>query len=716
MIGKPFTNFVVEEEKTSAYEAFLTVIRGKDIELFRMGVVKKDGSRAVVELKPVVIIEEGEVVGVQGVIRDVTTRLLADEALRESQERFRSVIETSPEAIALFDLDGLILIANREAARFAGYGTVEELLAKKTNAFNIVAEEDRPKAHHTIEKLLDVGILRDLELAMMSVDGVRRPTEVSLSLSRDPQGAPQAVVAIFKDISRRKQEEAELAHEAERIESLLTLNQMADRPTTETVEKAVEEAIRLTRSEIGYLAMLNDDETVMTMLYWSQSAHAMCAMKDKPLIYQIENCGLLGEAVRQRQPVITNDYAAPNPLKCGTPEGHVPIVRHMNIPIFDGERIVAVAGVGNKAADYDDRDLRQIQLLMDGWWRIRSRQRAEESLHESQERIRTVIETSPDAIELFDLNGHILIANREAAHFAGYNTVEEFLSSKMTAFDVVAEEDRPRARQNVAQLVNVDVLRDVELTAVSRDGIRRPIEVSGSLYRDPQGVPQAVVVVYKDISRRKQEEAERAYEAERIESLLSLNQMVDRPMIETVEKAVEEAIRLTHSEIGYLAILNDDETVLTMLYWSKSAHQMCQTKDKPLVYPLETCGLWGEAIRQRQPVITNDYAAPNPLKRGTPEGHIPIVRHVNIPVFDGERIVAVAGVGNKTADYDDRDVRQLQGLMDGWVAYFQPTAGGGILAEKRDQVPHHRRAKSRHNFHHGSGGGGHLSVACRGKR
>ena len=57
-------------------------------------------------------------------------------------------------------------------------------------------------------------------------------------------------------------------------------------------------------------------------------------------------------------------------------------------------------------------------------------------------------------------------------------------------------------------------------------------------------------------------------------------------------------------------------------------------------------------MRQRKPIITNDYAAPNPHKRGTPEGHVPVTRHMNIPVFDGRRIVAVAGVGNKPADYD----------------------------------------------------------------
>ena len=105
-------------------------------------------------------------------------------------------------------------------------------------------------------------------------------------------------------------------------------------------------------------------------------------MQDKPIVYPLETTGLWGESVRQRKPIITNDYAAPDPHKRGTPEGHVPIVRHMNIPVFQGDRIVAVAGVGNKSTDYDEGDLRQLQLLMDGWWQIVMRKKTQEELHQ----------------------------------------------------------------------------------------------------------------------------------------------------------------------------------------------------------------------------------------------------------------------------------------------------------------------------------------------
>jgi PAS domain S-box-containing protein len=156
-----------------------------------------------------------------------------------------------------------------------------------------------------------------------------------------------------------------------------------------------------------------------------------------------------------------------------------------------------------------------------------------------------------------------------------------------------------------------------------------------------------------------------SYDDSRLEALHKLNTMSSTDLRAVMNFALDEGIRLTLSDIGYLAFVNDDETVLEMYTWSKKAMESCAIQDKPIVYPLEKTGLWGEAVRQRKPVITNDYPAPNPLKKGCPAGHVAIRRHLNIPVFDGDRIVAVAGVGNKLQPYDESDVRQLALLMSG---------------------------------------------------
>ena len=185
----------------------------------------------------------------------------------------------------------------------------------------------------------------------------------------------------------RNRVEQGLRLDESRLEALLRLNQMTDASLKEITDFALEEAVRLTQSEIGYLAFLNDDESVLTMHSWSKSAMAECEIIDKPIVYVVETTGLWGEAVRQRRPVITNDYPAPSPWKKGYPAGHVHVTRHMNAPVFEGDRIVVLAGVGNKVEPYDESDVRQLTLLMQGMWRLLHRKQAAEALQTAHDQL-----------------------------------------------------------------------------------------------------------------------------------------------------------------------------------------------------------------------------------------------------------------------------------------------------------------------------------------
>ncbi len=190
----------------------------------------------------------------------------------------------------------------------------------------------------------------------------------------------EGVAAVLAEMWTRKQLEQALQLDEQRLEGLGRLNQMADEPLQTLTDFALEQGVKLTSSCLGYLAFLNDDETVLTMHSWSRTAMQECAIIDKPIRYPVVTTGLWGEAVRQRKPIITNDYPAPNPLKKGHPPGHVKIIRHMNVPVFDAGRIVLVAGVGNKATAYDESDVRQLRLLMQGMWSLLERKRVQETL------------------------------------------------------------------------------------------------------------------------------------------------------------------------------------------------------------------------------------------------------------------------------------------------------------------------------------------------
>ena len=149
-------------------------------------------------------------------------------------------------------------------------------------------------------------------------------------------------------------------------------------------------------------------------------------------------------------------------------------------------------------------------------------------------------------------------------------------------------------------------------------------------------------------------------------ALYRINRKTDLPLDDFKSVINNEMCMVTTSLIAYFATMNDTEDVLTMVGWSDAAMGNCSMIDKPIVYKLTETGLWGDAVRERKPVITNDYEnLQKPTKKGYPEGHVRVIRHMNLPVINNGKVVLVAGVGNKNSEYNQKDVNNLQGLMDG---------------------------------------------------
>ena len=183
-----------------------------------------------------------------------------------------------------------------------------------------------------------------------------------------------------------------------RFECLFELSGMVDQTEKEIIDYALDAAVKITASKIGYIFMVNNDETLLTLHAWSKDAMAKCSIPAPPTSFLVAETGLWGEAMRRRSAVITNDYNAPNHLKCGYPEGHVQINRHMNLPIFYQGKIVMLVGVGNKDAIYDDEDIHQLQLLLDATWLMIEKKRSESLLRESKARSRQIFQQNDDGM------------------------------------------------------------------------------------------------------------------------------------------------------------------------------------------------------------------------------------------------------------------------------------------------------------------------------
>lgn len=334
--------------------------------------------------------------------------------LKAGEAKWREIFQTMEDLYYETDAGGIIRLLSPSVYRLTGW--VEDDLIGKPAATVYADAADRERL---LAALAEQGYVHDYELPLKRKSGEIRQVSVSASMVTDEAGRPAGMKGLLRDITERKRAQEELTLHAERIETLLQLNQMTAAPLKEITDFALEAAVRLTRSKIGYLAFLNEDESVLTMHSWSKSAMAECAIADKPIDYPVPGAGLWAEAVRQRKAIITNDYSLPNPWKKGYPEGHVRVLRHMNVPVFVESRIVLVAGVGNKAGEYDMTDVQQLTLLMEGMWRLIERKKAEEALRNSRRFLSDLIEHSGALICVKDREGRYELINRRLAEVTG---------------------------------------------------------------------------------------------------------------------------------------------------------------------------------------------------------------------------------------------------------------------------------------------------------
>jgi signal transduction histidine kinase/CheY-like chemotaxis protein/HAMP domain-containing protein len=184
-----------------------------------------------------------------------------------------------------------------------------------------------------------------------------------------------------------KKSESALRLNAERLDTLVKLNQMTEATRHDLMNFAFESAVRLSRSKFGFLGFLNEDESIVTTEVFSRGVMTECRVNGSPIHFPVATGGLWADVIRLRRPLVVNDYNSPNPSKKGYPEGHVSIFRFAGIPVIVGQKIVLVAAVGNKEEDYDETDIQQFALLMEGMWRLIERRKAEEDRHKMQDRL-----------------------------------------------------------------------------------------------------------------------------------------------------------------------------------------------------------------------------------------------------------------------------------------------------------------------------------------
>jgi len=136
--------------------------------------------------------------------------------LRESEERYRRLIETSPDAIVLTDAELGIIVANQKAAELFGYDSADQLSSLRARDF--VDPADRNSFDAAVRDVLESGTVVPMELGVIRRGGKEVPVEASASAVTGPQGAFAGLLIIARDITHRKRIEAELREYQEELE------------------------------------------------------------------------------------------------------------------------------------------------------------------------------------------------------------------------------------------------------------------------------------------------------------------------------------------------------------------------------------------------------------------------------------------------------------------------------------------------------------------
>ena len=199
-------------------------------------------------------------------------------------------------------------------------------------------------------------------------------------------------------IRERLNAEAELRNNESRLCGLVNVLQHPFKSTQSFLDFALDEALKLTGSELGYIYHYNENDELFTLNSWSKGVMSECSIASSEKCYELDRTGVWGEAVRQRKPIIINDFQAAHPLKKGYPEGHAPLSSYMTIPIFKEKSIVSVVGVANKNGEYTNSDVYQLTLLMESVWKVLDQNLAENALKEKDAQLAALSDNLPSGM------------------------------------------------------------------------------------------------------------------------------------------------------------------------------------------------------------------------------------------------------------------------------------------------------------------------------
>ena len=413
---------------------------------------KKDGLPVYVILNSVKL-PNGEVIGF---CENITERKQLEDGLKESEEKFRSIVENSSDQIFMLDRDGRFLSINKTAAELFGMSP-KEMIGK--SMFERFPETIAAQFSRNIKNVFDTGKSMFIEEKMV-VKGLELYNSTSLNPVRNDSGRVIAVTGIVRDITESKKAETALKNSEEQFRSLsenspdmIFINQKGK---LVYVNEETENVMGYTREEF-YSPNFNFLQLIAP------------EFKEQVKLKFIKH--LAGKELGQ--------------YEC-------------RLVTKDGQMRDAI--INSRLINYNDEPA-ILGIVTD----ITERKNAENEILQQTERLKATFAASPDAIMSIDMKGNIVDCNEEMLRLFLYPSKESIIGKSF--LKLAAETERKRASTYFqAVFENNKVIRNKEFTGIKSNGEEFIIEISVSLLKDYSGQLAGVIASARDITERKKAE------------------------------------------------------------------------------------------------------------------------------------------------------------------------------------------------------------------
>ncbi len=459
IIGKPFANFIYEEDLPRVQESFVKTISGQ-LEPLEYRIKDKNGNLRWISSSSKPVIENGKAVGTRGVITEITDRKLTETALQESEQRFRAMFHQNRAIMLLIDSkdDMKIIDANSAAEEFYGYSHAQ-LLSMRMDQINtlplktikaIMAKAVKhPQNYFHFQHRLASGDIRDVEVYGSPIT----------------QGKQTTVFIIVHDITDRIHAQTQLEESEDRYRRLVEYNPAA--------------ILVHTKGKNIYV------NAAATKLMGAKMPEELIGRSPLDFVHPD-----FQEMVKER---IKNIYGK---RKFGE-------LTEEKFLRLDGKTIdVEVAGI---PITYEGN-----ASVLVVFWDITYRKQAEQKLKQSEQDYRGLFENAHDAIIIFEPENEIILdANKQAGELYGY-PLSEFIGMSLRK----ASKHITRGKKQIKQTLKKGSHRNFESVQIRKDGSEMLVEVNSAVINYKGQL--AILSINRDITERKNalkalKESEKSY-------------------------------------------------------------------------------------------------------------------------------------------------------------------------------------------------------------